>query len=319
MATTPTTAAILEARENSELSRILHQFDIPEYLQVWLEPAIRLLLVLVIWYLLHQLVGLLVRRLERRLLNTTDLTTESQFDARKRVGTLVSLLKQVVNIFLFVILALVLLMQLGVQVGPLIAGAGIIGVAVGFGAQYLVRDIITGFFMVLENQIRVGDVVTINGTGGLVEVLSLRTIVLRDGTGTVHVFPHGNVTTLSNSTRDWSAYIYNVQVAYKEDPERVIAAIREVFAELKQDEVIGAKLIADVEVWGVDKLDGSTMTIQGRIKTRPGMQSDVGRAFLRRLKAELIARSIDMPTTAPTVQIVNAPIEKLAAPKTRPT
>lgn len=299
-----TTVASAAAPETSELGQILRQFDIPDYLQVWLEPAIRLLLVLVIWYLLHKLVSLLVRRLETRLLNTTDLKTESQFDARKRVGTLVSLLKQVINIFLFVILALVLLMQLGVQVGPLIAGAGIIGVAVGFGAQYLVRDIITGFFMVLENQIRVGDVVTINGTAGLVEVLSLRTIVLRDGTGTVHVFPHGTVTTLSNSTRDWSAYIYNVQVAYKEDPDRVIEAIREVFAELREDPAIGTKVIADVEIWGVDKLDGSAMTIQGRIKTRPGMQADVGRAFLRRLKAVLIERGIDMPLTTPTVQIV---------------
>lgn len=299
-----TTAAALEARENSELSRILHQFDIPESLQVWLEPAIRLLLVLLIWYALHQLVGLLVRRLERRLLNTTDLTTESQFDARKRVGTLVSLLKQVVNIFLFVILALVLLMQLGVQVGPLIAGAGIIGVAVGFGAQYLVRDIITGFFMVLENQIRVGDVVTINGTGGLVEVLSLRTIVLRDGTGTVHVFPHGTVTTLSNSTRDWSAYIFNVQIAYKEDPAAAIDAIRAVFDELAKDDVIGAKMIANVEIWGVDKLDGSAATIQGRIKTRPGQQADVGRAFLRRLREVLTERGIDMPSTAPTIQLI---------------
>jgi small-conductance mechanosensitive channel len=301
------TAAAVEARENTELGRILRQFDIPEYLQVWLEPAIRLLLVLVIWYALNLLVKLLVRRLEHRLLNTADLKTESQFDARKRVGTLLSLLKQVINIFLFVILALVLLMQLGVQVGPLIAGAGIIGVAVGFGAQYLVRDIITGFFMVLENQIRVGDVVTINGTGGLVEVLTLRTIVLRDGTGTMHVFPHGAVTTLSNSTRDWSAYIFNVQVAYKENPDAAIQAIRDVFEQLRKDEIIGAKLIADVEIWGIDKLDGSAATIQGRIKTRPGMQSDVGRAFLRLLKLVFAEREIEMPSMTPTLQVITMP------------
>lgn len=299
--------AAVEARENSELGRILRQFDVPEYLQAWLEPSIRLLLVLVIWYGLHKLVGLLVRRLEQRLLDTADLKTESQFDARKRVGTLVGLLKQVINIFLFVILALVLLTQLGVQVGPLIAGAGIIGVAVGFGAQYLVRDIITGFFMVLENQIRVGDVVTINGTGGAVETLTLRTIVLRDGTGTVHVFPHGAVTTLSNSTRDWSAYIFNVQVAYKENPDEAIQAIRDVFADLAQDAVIGGKLIAGVEVWGIDKLDGSAATIQGRIKTRPGMQADVGREFLRRLKLLFTERGIDMPAPASTVQIFTPP------------
>ena len=126
--------AALDSREASALAGILRELDVPPYLAVWLEPAIRLTLIVIVWYGLHRLVRLLVRRLEQRLLDTADLKTESQFDVRKRVGTLVSLLKQVVNIFLFVILALVLLMQLGVQVGPLIAGAGIIGVAVGFGA-----------------------------------------------------------------------------------------------------------------------------------------------------------------------------------------
>lgn len=296
--------AALDSREASALAGILRELDVPPYLAVWLEPAIRLTLIVIVWYGLHRLVRLLVRRLEQRLLDTADLKTESQFDVRKRVGTLVSLLKQVVNIFLFVILALVLLMQLGVQVGPLIAGAGIIGVAVGFGAQYLVRDIITGFFMVLENQIRVGDVVTINGTSGLVEVLTLRTVVLRDGTGTVHVFPHGVVTTLSNATRDWSAYVFNLQVAYRQDTDVAVQAIRDVFAELGRDPVVGANIVADVEIWGVDKLDGTAATIQGRIKTRPGVQSDVGRAFLRRIKQVFIERGIEMPGPPPATPVL---------------
>lgn len=305
MATPAPTAA---TREVTELGRILRQLDIPEFWQAWLEPTIRLLLVLVIGWVLHRLLTLLIGRFEKRLLAAADHNVETQFDARKRIGTLAGLLRQVVGIVLFVLMALVVLMQLGVQVGPLIAGAGIIGVAVGFGAQYLVRDIITGFFIVLENQIRVGDVVTINGTGGLVEALTIRTVVLRDGNGVVHVFTHGNISTLSNATRDWSAYIFNIAIQLKENPDEVMQAIRDAVAELRQDEVIGPKIIADVELWGVDKLDGGGFTIQGRVKSRPGQQSDVGRALLRKLRSLFGERAIEMSSSTPTIQLLPAPV-----------
>lgn len=299
-----------ETREVTELGRILRELDIPEFWQAWLEPSIRIVLVLAIGWGVHRLLRLLIGRFERRLLQTAALNAETEFDARKRVGTLIGLLKQVVNIFLFVIVALIMLMTLGVQVGPLIAGAGIVGVAVGFGAQYLVRDIITGFFMVLENQIRVGDVVTINGTNGLVEALTIRTIVLRDGTGVVHVFPHGTVSTLSNATRDWSAYIFNLGIALGENPDEVIEAVRDAVAELRQDPAVAPKIIADVEIFGVDKLDGGSYTLQGRIKTRPGMQSDVGRALLRRLRAVFGERRIEMSSATPTIQLIQPPASR---------
>jgi small conductance mechanosensitive channel len=292
------------AAQASRLDAILAQLRLPPEVVIWLEPTVRVLLVLIIGWALQRAVRALIRRFEARLISAADLDHETAFDARKRVDTLVSLLRQAVNIFLFAILALLLLMQLGVQVGPLIAGAGIIGIAVGFGAQYLVRDIITGFFMVLENQIRVGDVVTINGTGGLVEALTLRTIVLRDGSGVVHVFPHGNVTTLSNATRDWSAYTFNIAIAYKEDPDQAMAVIRRVAAELRSDPAFAPRIIAEAEVYGIDKLDGSAMTIQGRIRTRPGTQADIGREFLRRLKPAFEQAGIELPSTAPTLHVV---------------
>lgn len=285
---------------------LAQSFDIPEEIAIWLQPTVRLLLILIIWWLLHRLVRLLIGRFEKRLLTAADLHGETAYEARKRVDTLVGLLRQVVNIFLFVILALVVLMQLGVQVGPLIAGAGIIGVAVGFGAQYLVRDIITGFFMVLENQIRVGDVVTINGQGGLVEALTLRTVVLRDGGGVVHVFPHGVVTTLSNSTRGWSAYLFNIAVSYREDPDHAITVIRRVALEMRRDEPFKHHIITDPEIFGVDKLDAAGMMIQGRIRTRPGMQADVGREFLRRLKKAFDIEAIEFPS-APTTLYLTGP------------
>jgi small-conductance mechanosensitive channel len=299
--------ARLNPPQDSRLDALLEQLDLPPAVILWLEPALRVMLVLLIGWALHRLMRLLIRRFETRLIYTADLHVETAHEARKRVDTLVSLLRQVVNIFLFVILALVLLMQLGVQVGPLIAGAGIIGVAVGFGAQYLVRDIITGFFMVLENQIRVGDVVTINGTGGLVEMLTLRTIVLRDGAGVVHVVPHGNVTTLSNATRDWSAYVFNVAVSSKEDPQQVTAVLQSVIAAMREDPAYGARIIAAGEVNGIDKLDGGSMTLNGRIKTLPGAQSDIGREFLRRLRLAFHDAAIEMASNAQTLQLMAPP------------
>ena len=116
--------------------------------------------------------------------------------------------------------------QIGLDITPILAGAGIVGLAVGFGAQNLVRDVINGFFMILENQIRVGDVAVVNGTGGLVEAISFRTITLRDLSGTVHIFPNGTVTTLANMTKEWSAYVMDIGVAYKEDTDRVVEIMR---------------------------------------------------------------------------------------------
>lgn len=270
---------------------LLDRISIPTLLQA----SLRLLVVLLLWWLLTRIVRVFLGRLGTQLIERAEATEESPVEARKRVETLVHLLTQMIRIVLFVTLALVLLMQLGVQVGPLIASAGIIGLAVGFGAQSLVKDVITGFFMVMENQMRVGDVVTVNGTGGLVETMTLRTVVLRDVGGVVHIFPNGTITTVSNATRGWSAYVFDIGVAYKEDPDVVIAAIREICDELKEDPVYGPKMLSAAEIFGVDKLDDSAVVIKGRIKTFPIMQWEVGREFLRRIKKSFDARNIEIP------------------------
>lgn len=270
---------------------LLDRISIPTLLQA----SLRLLVVLLLWWLLTRIVRAFLGRLGTQLIERAEATEESPVEARKRVETLVHLLTQMIRIVLFVTLALVLLMQLGVQVGPLIASAGIIGLAVGFGAQSLVKDVITGFFMVMENQMRVGDVVTVNGTGGLVETMTLRTVVLRDVGGVVHIFPNGIITTVSNATRGWSAYVFDIGVAYKEDPDVVIAAIREICDELKEDPVYGPKMLSAAEIFGVDKLDDSAVVIKGRIKTFPIMQWEVGREFLRRIKKSFDARNIEIP------------------------
>ncbi|MCI0749770.1 MAG: mechanosensitive ion channel family protein [Nevskiales bacterium] len=265
--------------------------------------AVRVLIILVLWWVLQRVTRLALARVQAWLLRRVDYARETSFEAQKRVETLVRLLRQSANVFLFVTLTLALLMQLGIQVGPILASAGIVGVAIGFGAQSLVRDILTGFFFVLENQVRVGDVVQINGTGGLVEAMTLRTLVLRDLSGVVHVFPNGNVNTLANMTRDWSGYVFDIGIAYKEDPDRAIALLKQVAAELRRDPQFGPKIIEDAEVFGVEKLDESAVIIRGRLKTRPILQWEVGREFLRRVKKAFDRENIEIPFSHRTLHL----------------
>lgn len=292
------------------LEKLLTHVTPPELLQA----SLRVVVVLVLWWLLTRIVRVALKRLGSRLIERAGHTEESPAEAKKRVETLVRLLTQMTRIVLFVTLALVLLMQLGVQVGPFIASAGIIGLAVGFGAQSLVKDVITGFFIVMENQMRVGDVVTVNGTGGLVEAMTLRTVVLRDVGGVVHIFPNGSINTVSNATRGWSAYVFDIGVAYREDPDVAIAAIRKVCSEMQADPVFGPKLIADPEIFGVDRLGENAVVIKGRLKTQPIMQWEVGRELLRRVKKEFDTLGIEIPFPQRTVHppAVTPPEAKLA-------
>ncbi|MEJ2699837.1 MAG: mechanosensitive ion channel [Desulfuromonadales bacterium] len=192
------------------------------------------------------------------------------------------LVRQGVYLVVWITVGMVILKEIGVDIAPILASAGILGLAVGFGAQNLVRDVISGFFFILENQVRVGDVAVVNGTGGLVEKLNFRTIVLRDQAGTVHVFPNGTVTTLSNLTKEWSAYVFEVGVAYKEDTDKVTEIIRSVCDGMRKDETYGSLIIEEPEIFGVDQLGDSAVVIKGRIKTRPIRQWMVGREMLER-------------------------------------
>ena len=164
---------------------------------------------------------------------------------------------------------LMILQQFNIDITPVLTGAGIAGLAVGFGAQALVRDVISGFFLLLEDQVRVGDVAAINGTAGLVEQLNLRTIVLRDGEGTVHVFPNGAITTLANRSKDFSYYMIDLPVAYDEDPDRISAILAQVGAALQADAKLGPFILAPLEINGVDAFADWWMVVKMRIKTMP--------------------------------------------------
>jgi small-conductance mechanosensitive channel len=257
--------------------------------------AVRVLLVYLAVKLAIGLVRRGLRRLQGRLAERDQKGGASSAEAAKRGQTIHHLLEQVAVVGLWLLGILVMLGQIGVAIGPLIAGAGIAGLAFGFGAQNLVRDVISGFFMILENQVRVGDVAIVNGKGGLVERITLRTIVLRDLEGVVHVFPNGAVTTLANMTSEWSAYVLDVGVAYREDTDRVADVMKRVAAELRLDPAVGPHILEDLEVFGVDKFADSAVVIKARLKTLPIKQWEVGREYNRRLKKAFDREGIEIP------------------------
>ncbi|MGE4048980.1 MAG: mechanosensitive ion channel family protein [Acetobacteraceae bacterium] len=263
--------------------------------ETMLFSSFRIALILVIGWIALAAVKIALRRMEAVLIERAKGEGEIMGEADKRAKTLAKLVRQAAIIVVWVMLILMILREVGVEIAPILASAGVVGLAVGFGAQNLVRDLITGFFMILENQVRVGDVAIVNGTGGLVERINLRTIVLRDLSGVVHVFPNGTINTLANVTREWSAYVFTVGVAYKEDTDRVVEVMRRVGTELKQDEAFGPFMVEDIEVFGVDAFADSAVNIKGRIKTLPIKQWDVGREYLRRVKKAFDREGIEIP------------------------
>jgi small conductance mechanosensitive channel len=246
-------------------------------------------------YVLARLAQFLLARVEHALVRLGEPTEPYPGATRKRVSTLTGLLRTLALGLVWVLVTILSLRHIGLDITPILAGAGIVGLAVGFGAQNLVRDLISGFFLVMENQIRVGDVVTVNGTGGLVEAITFRIIVLRDLAGVVHVFPHGTVNTLANLTKEWSAYLIDVGVAYKEDTDRVVEVMREVADRLREDPAFAPTILEPIEIFGVDRFGDSEVVIKARIKTQPLQQWNVGREYRRRLKKAFDQAGIEIP------------------------
>jgi small-conductance mechanosensitive channel len=259
------------------------------------QSGLRIVLVLLAGYVSVRFLRIAVRRLEEVLILAGERTELVPGATRKRVTTLTGLLLTLGHVAVWGVVAVICLDQIGLAVTPILAGAGIVGLAVGFGAQNLVRDVISGFFLVLEDQVRVGDVAVVNGTGGLVEAITFRTIVLRDLAGVVHVFPNGAITTLANMTKTWSGYVIDVGVAYKEDTDQVVEIMTEVAEDLRKDPRFGPSILEPIEIFGVDDFKASEVTIKARLKTLPIQQWTVGREYRRRLKKAFDARGIEIP------------------------
>ena len=222
-------------------------------------------------------------------------------ESEKRINTLIGILQKLIKILVLAMCFVILLGKFGVNIGPILASAGIMGLAIGFGAQELVRDFISGFFLLLENQIRTGDVAIINGTGGQVEKIELRTITLRDFAGVVHIFQNGKINTLSNMTKEWSAVVFDIGVAYKEDVDRVIDIMKAVGKELQEDVDFKDKIIEPIEVVGLDNFADSALVIKARFKTQPIQQWNVGREYRKRLKKSFDLNNIEIPFPHTTV------------------
>jgi small conductance mechanosensitive channel len=242
------------------------------------------------------------RRLQKLMISRAQKAIENESkESEKRINTLAGILKGVGRIFIFALFTMIILRRIGLDIAPLLAGAGILGLAIGFGAQELVRDFISGFFILLENQIRTGDVVRINGTAGLVERIELRTTTLRDLDGIVHIFQNGKIDTISNFTKEWSAMTFDIGVAYKENTDTVIDVMRQVGDKMNQDPEFKELMLEPMEVFGLDNFDDSAIVIKARIKTKPGNQWTIGREYRRRLKIAFDEQGIEIPFPHTTI------------------
>ena len=212
-----------------------------------------------------------------------------------REKTLLTIFRNALAITLIVLTLMIVLAEIGINIGPLIAGAGVLGLAIGFGAQKLVQDIITGIFIQLENAINAGDIVTAGGVTGTAEKLTIRSLGIRDLSGTYHLIPFSSVDAVSNYMREFGYHVGEYGVAYREDIDEVIIRLREAFAELMTDPDQKQNIIGDLEVHGVTALADSSVNIRVRIKTLPGTQFGVGRAYNRLVKYHLDAAGIEIP------------------------
>ena len=267
-----------------------------EAMRLWLvTTGLRIALVLVLSWIATRVLAFGIRRFQAGIRERHD------GEAVKRTDTLSSVLRGVGLVTILVTSGMVILSQLGVKLGPIIAAAGIGGLAIGFGAQSLVRDVISGFFILFEDQVRVGDVVSIDGQGGLVEAVTLRHIRLRDLSGTVHYFPNGSISRVSNMTKEFSYYLVDMGVAYKEDLDEVAALMARVLDEMRGESPWREDILEPLEVLGVERFDDSAVVVRARIKTHPLKQWSAGREFNGRIKKAFDAAGIEIPFPHRTV------------------
>ena len=266
------------------------------------QAGLQVLLIATLAYALHRAIALLLDRFERQL---GEANTPDSVEREKRARTLTRLIQNVSNAFIVAAAGLMILDKLGINITPILTGAGILGLAVGFGAQTLVKDVIAGFFLILENQIRVGDSAEINGVGGLVEAVHLRTIILRDVRGAVHVIPCGSIATLANLTKDHAFAVIDVRVAYHNNIDDVIAALQSVDAEIRAEPQWAAVIIGPLQILGVDAFGELGLGIRAIAKTLPHRQWDVAREYRRRIATTFDRLDIEIPAIASPRRLKN--------------
>lgn len=216
-------------------------------------------------------------------------------EIKKRAQTLGNILRHVFLVLISFIAVLMILGELGIQLGPLLATAGIGALAIGFGAQSLVKDVISGFFIILENQYRIGDVIEVAGVSGLVESLNLRRTVLRDLEGRVHTIPNGEIKVVSNLSKEWSRCVLDLGISYREDLNQVFDLLTQIGKELESEEPYKSAILEPLQILGVEKFGESQLIIRMMVKTVPLKQWEVGRELRRRIKVRFDEKGIEIP------------------------
>jgi small conductance mechanosensitive channel len=289
------TNSTVDASSNAAASFDFHAYL--NHVHEWLlSNGIRSLVIVLITIILLNVIGLLTRRIAALLERK-----HTDIESRKRAGTLSGVVRWILRVFVIVVAFMMLLQQFGLPIGPALTAAGVAGVAIGFGAQHLVQDFLSGFFILLENQIRVGDVVQINDKGGLVEQITLRMTVLRDYSGNVIYIRNGQIDVVTNMTKDYSRYVFEVGVAYREDVDEVIKVLLAIDEEMRKDAAFKDDILAPLEVAGLDKFGDSAIIIKARTMTKPIQQWRIGREFNRRIKKKFDELGIEIPFPHQTI------------------
>ncbi len=266
---------------------------------------------------------ILMRAMERfQKMYEGALPTDAQ---AKRAKTLTFVIRDVARVVIHAVAGMMILSEVGVDLKPILAAAGLGGLAIGFGAQSLVKDVISGFFILLEDSIRVGDIVEIAGVGGVVEDVKLRTIVLRDVSGNVHIVPNGVIDKVKNMTKLYAFYLFNIGVAYREDVDDVMEVLREIAEDVRRDPAFADDILEPLDMLGVDEFADSAVIIKCRIKTQPSKQWRVGREMNRRIKKTFDAKGIEIPFPHHTIywgepkQGTPPPLYVAGLPQAQPT
>jgi len=278
-----------------------------DYYEPFIANLVRIAVILILAYLATFLINRLARIVYKysvQMMERGGVGPMFQFEEiEKRARTVTGVVRGSLAVLIWSLALVMVLKELRFDIEPLLAGAGVIGVAVGFGAQNIIKDVLNGLFMLMENQLRVNDVAVINGKGGLVEEINLRTTILRSEDGAVHIFPNGSITTVSNLTREYSYYVFNTSVGYRENTDRVIEVLKSIAAGLITEEPYKSLVLSPLEVMGVDQLGDAAVVIKSRIKTVAMQQWTVGREMNRRIKMKFQQADIEIPFPSQTIQL----------------
>lgn len=263
----------------------------PEALWSLVKTILRIVLILAVAGFLMKVSKKVILKLKMHL----QIRASEDAEEMKRIDTVGRVFSYIATIVIGIIAIVEVLHQLGISIAPILAAAGVVGVAVGFGAQSLIKDYFTGFFLLLENQIRQGDVVDAGGKSGFVEEVTLRYIKMRDYDGNVHYVPNGIITTVTNMSRGFAFSVIDIGVAYRENVDEVIEVMKAVGESIRTDEEFQFKILDNMEVAGVDKLDNSAVIVRCRFKVMPLEQWTIRREFFKRIKVAFEERGIEIP------------------------